>query len=168
MNPLEAFLLFLKASLFSTGGMGNVPSLHNDLLERGWATDRQFAESMAVGQVAPGPNGLWVLSLGYLMDGVRGALLALTAIVLPPLLVLLVDRLYHRVKDVPAMDGFVRGLSLAMVGIFPIVLAGLLLSLGLNTKNLAIVLAGFFLGFARRIPALAVLTLAGLAGVLWK
>ncbi len=46
MNPLLYFWLFLKASLFSTGGFGNLPSLHHDLLARGWATESQFAESM--------------------------------------------------------------------------------------------------------------------------
>ena len=70
MNPLLLFWLLLKGSLFSTGGMGNVPILHADLLARGWSSDRQFAESMAIGQITPGPNGLWVISLGYLVGGV--------------------------------------------------------------------------------------------------
>ena len=32
INPFIYFLLFLKASLFSTGGFSNLPSLHQDLL----------------------------------------------------------------------------------------------------------------------------------------
>lgn len=97
--------------------MGNLPSLHADLLARGWATEQQFAESLVIGQVAPGPNGLWVISLGYLTGGWRGAILALIAINLPPLLVLMVDQLYRRVKNHPAVEGFARGLSLAVVGV---------------------------------------------------
>ena len=38
INPLIYFLLFLKASLFSTGGFSNLPSLHQDLIANGWAT----------------------------------------------------------------------------------------------------------------------------------
>src|SRR5919199_5429647 len=71
------FWLMLKASFFATSGTGNIPSLHADLLARGWATERQFAESLAVGQISPGPSGLWVVSLGYLTAGLPGALLAL-------------------------------------------------------------------------------------------
>src|SRR5579872_3568263 len=91
--------IVFKGSLFSTSGLGNVPSIHNDLLARGWATERQFGEALAVGQVSPGPNGLWIISLGYLVGGIRGALLTLVAICLPPLLILMVDRVYQRVNE---------------------------------------------------------------------
>src|SRR5579862_2171177 len=126
MSLLLYFWLFLKASLFSTGGFGNVPSLHSDLIARGWATDRQFAESLTIGQISPGPNGLWVISLGYLTHGVIGSVLALVGITLPPLLILLVQRGYQRVEDHPAVAGFMRGLSLSVIGIFIVVLAGIL------------------------------------------
>jgi chromate transporter len=168
MNPVTLFFVFFKASLFSTGGMGNVPAIHADLLARGWATDRQFAESLAVGQVSPGPNGLWVISLGYLTDGVRGALLALAAISLPPLLVLALDRLYARVKDHPAVEGFVRGLGLAVIGIFVVVLAGLLRSIGADFRSLAVALAAVGLALTRRVPVIAVIVLAALFGIVFR
>ncbi len=114
MNPAILFGLMLKAALFSFSGTGNVPILYADLLARGWATDRQFAEALAIGQVSPGPTGLWVISLGYLVDGPRGALIALLAIVIPPVAVLAVDRIYARVQDRPAVEGFVWGLGLAV------------------------------------------------------
>ena len=69
INPLIYFLLFLKASLFSSGGFSNLPSLHQDLLGNGWANDTDFGQSIAIGQISPGPNGLWVISLGYLTYG---------------------------------------------------------------------------------------------------
>lgn len=163
MSPPVFFWLLLKASLFSTGGMGNLPSVHHDLLVRGWATERQFGESLAVGQVAPGPNGLWVISLGYFVDGLRGALLALLAITLPPFLVLVVDRLYRRMKGHPAIEGFVSGLGLAVVGISVVVLVGLLRSVGPDARSVSIALASLALG--GRAPVVVVLALAGLAGM---
>ena len=165
MNPLTFFGLVLKASLFSTGGMGNLPSLHNDLLARGWGSEKQFGEALAVGQVAPGPNGLWVISLGYFLGGLRGALLALAAILLPPLFVLLLEKFYQRVKHHPAVEGFVRGLSLAVVGIFILVLLGMLYRVGLNVKSVTILLGSVGLGVSRRVPVVVILLLAGVAGV---
>ena len=85
INPFIYFLLFLKASLFSTGGFSNLPSLHQDLIANGWAKEVDFGESIAIGQISPGPNGLWVISLGYLtilhQPGVdwKGLLIALGA-----------------------------------------------------------------------------------------
>ncbi|MEJ7652356.1 MAG: chromate transporter [Chloroflexia bacterium] len=91
MDALTFFWLFLKASLFSTGGMGNLPILHEDLLGRGWATEQNFAEALAVGQISPGPNGLWVISLGYLTAGWLGSALACIAITIPPMLIVFID-----------------------------------------------------------------------------
>ena len=165
MNLLVLFGLLLKASLFSTGGTGNLPSLHGDLTARGWATDREFGESLAVGQVSPGPSGLWVVSLGYLLAGGRGAGLALLAILLPPFLVVATERLYRRVQHHPAVEGFVRGLGLAVVGIFVVVLCGLLRGVGLDVRTALIALGSVGLGATRRVPVAAILALAALAGV---
>ena len=165
MNLLLFFGLLLKASLFSTGGTGNLPSLHADLTARGWATGGEFGESLAVGQVSPGPSGLWVISLGYLVAGWRGAGLALVAILLPPLLVVATDRLYRRVGHHPAMEGFVRGLGLAVVGIFVVVLWGILRNVGPDARTVGIALGSVGLGLTRRVPVPAILALAALAGV---
>src|SRR5438067_12508784 len=167
MIPFLLFWLLLKGSLFSTGGMGNVPILHADLLARGWSSDRQFAEALAIGQVTPGPNGLWVISLGYLVAGVAGSLLAATAITLPPLLVLGVARLYRRVQDHPAVEGFMRGLSLAGAGIFVVVLVSLYRGIHPDAHSAAIAVASMLLGTWRRVPAVLILGLAAGAGMLW-
>jgi chromate transporter len=166
-SPLY-FWLFLRASLFSTGGFGNLPALHGDLIERGWATERQFAEALMIGQITPGPNGLWVITLGYLTDGLRGALLALLAIALPPLLILGVDSLYRRVKDHPAVEGFLRGMSLAIIGIFTVALTRILQDIGLNARTLLILVGAFALGATRRIPLFVILALGALVSILWR
>ncbi len=168
MNLFVYFWLFFKASLLSTGGLGNLPSLHSDLTARGWAGDRQFAESLTIGQLAPGPNGLWVVSLGYLTHGVVGSLLALVAITLPPLLILGVERLYRRVQHHPMVEGSVRGLSLAVAGVFVVVMLGLLRSAGVSLPTVLIALAALTLAATRRVPLVAIMALAGGAGILLR
>jgi len=165
VNPLIYFWLFLKASLFSTGGLGNLPSLHADLLAHQWANERQFAESLIIGQVAPGPNGLWVISLGYFTGGLSGAMLALIAINLPPFLVLMVDKLYRRIKDHPAVEGFVRGLSLAVVGVSGMILIGLMRNFGVDIRSVLIATVAIGLGMTRRVPVIGIIALAALVGI---
>ncbi|MBA3946968.1 MAG: chromate transporter [Herpetosiphonaceae bacterium] len=166
IHPLIYFWLLLRASLITTGGSGNLPILHQDLLALGWATDRQFAEALAIGQISPGPTGLWVICLGYLTYGLPGSLMALVAITLPPLTVLAVDRLYRRIGDHPAVQGFVHGLSLAVAGIFLVVIAGLLRNNGVDGRSLVIVLVSLGLGLTRRVPVILIILLAALAGIL--
>jgi chromate transporter len=157
--------LFLKASLFSTGGMGNLPSLHADLMARHWATEREFAESLVIGQISPGPNGLWVISLGYFTRGVPGSLLALVGITLPPLLVLWVEKIYRRVQDHPAVEGFMRGLSLAVAGVFAVVLMGFLHSQSTGVAGIVIAATAIAIGLGRRIPVIAIVAVAGVVGI---
>ena len=166
IDPLVYFWLAFKAALLSTGGNGSIPLFHHDLTVRGWVTDKQLAESLAIGQISPGPSGLWIISLGYLVDGLRGSILSLIAITLPPLLVLVINSFYQRVGGHPAMQGFVRGLSLAVVGIFTVVLLGIMSTAGWNTTNVLIALGALALGATRRVPVIGVLALAALVGIL--
>ena len=165
IDPLRLFWLILRATLFSTGGSGNLPMLYNDLRPLGYAAERQFAEALAIGQVTPGPTGLWVVSLGYLIDGVRGALLATVAITLPPLLILVVERFYRRFGTHWGVQGFLRGLALAVSGSFAIVIVGLVRSSTFDLGSMLIVLGSIGLGTTRRVPVPLMIVGAALFGI---
>jgi len=158
------FLLFLKASLFSTGGFSNLPSLHQDPLGAGWAVEADFGESIAIGQISPGPNGLWVISMGYLTYGYPGALLALLAITLPPLLVLGMAAIHARIERRRWVEDLMRGISLAVVGILLTVCWTIVRQPGIDRTGWLIAAAAFGLAVSRRIPLIAILGLAGVAG----
>ena len=166
IEPFRLFWLILRATLLSTGGSGNVPMLYNDLPPLGYATEQQFAEALAIGQVTPGPTGLWVVSLGYLSDGVRGSLLATAAIVLPPLLILVVERFYRRFGAHWAVQGFLRGLGLAVAGSFVIVIIGLVRGSTFDFSSLAIVLVSIGLGALRRVPVPLIILGGAVVGLL--
>ena len=170
MDWLTFFWYVLKSSLFSTGGFGPLPSLHADLLARGWATEKQFTEALAVGQLSPGPNGLWVVSLSYLVAGVPGALLATLALLVPPLIILLVERGYLKIATLPATQGLLDGVVLVIVGIGVTILADLLRATDLDVSSLLIVAVSAFLAITRRMPVNAILLAAALAGLLlyWR
>jgi chromate transporter len=165
-HPLTLFWIMFRAALLSTTGTGNLPIVHQDLIRRGWATDRQFGESLAIGQISPGPTGLWVISLGYLVGGLQGAAVTLIAIALPPLLVLIfVQGLYRRWGHHPATQGFVRGLGLAVAGIFVVVLTGIMTTAGWTFTNMMIALGAIILAATRRVPVVLVLALSAIAGI---
>ncbi len=118
MNILSLFWQFLKAGLLSFGGLGSLPILVQSLVhDRGWATEAQIGQALAVGRISPGPNGLYVIALGYLIDGVAGAGVAAVANVIPSLLVLPLSALHRRVAQNPRVIGTMRMIGLAVVGI---------------------------------------------------
>ncbi len=165
MDWLTYFLLFLKASLLSTGGRGPFPYLYTDLISRGWAIEANFAEALTVGEISPGPSGLWVVSLGYLTGGLPGALLASLAIVIPPLLVLAVARIHDRLKSFRATRGVLDGLVLAIIGSGIVVLIRLFVSNGVSVTAVAIAAITALLILTNRVPTWLMLVGAAVAGV---
>jgi chromate transporter len=166
MNPLTFFWLFLKASLFSIGGLSNLPFLHTDLISRGWARENDFVTALAVGQVSPGPTGLWGISLGYLTFGWTGALLATIALSLPPLLVLVISAFYNRLETLPLVKDFTRGLGLGVIGLTLTVALGLANSVITDWRGILIAVAALALAVSKRVPIILILVLAALAGYL--
>jgi len=158
--------LFLKASILSTGGLGNLPFLHKDLLTLGWANESDFITAIAVGQVSPGPTGLWSISLGYLTFGWLGAGLALAALSLPPLLIVGVAAIYDRMEKLPGVQNFSRGLALGVIGLTLTVALGLARTAIIDWRSLVIAVCALGLALSKRVPIILILGLAALAGCL--
>lgn len=166
MSAVIYFLLFLKASLFSTGGLSNLPSLRQDLTARHWAVDADFGHAVVIGQLSPGPTGLWVVGLGYLTNGYLGAALALVAVIIPALLVFVIAAGYARIERWRWIQGGMRGVSLAVVGILLTVAWTVLRQPGVDAKGLLIAAGAFGLAASRRVRLPFILALAGLVGYL--
>jgi chromate transporter len=164
INPLVYFLLFLKASLFSSGGFSNLPSLHQDLIANGWATEADFGQSIAIGQISPGPNGLWVISLGYFTYGFLGAFFALIAVTIPALLVLAISAGYARIEKQTWVQGAMHGVSLAVIGLLLTVVWTILHQPGVDWRGLLIAAGAFSLALSRKVNILIILALAGIVG----
>ncbi len=117
MDPLALFLVLLKDSALALGGLGSLPLLRQDLVATGTVSDAQLVQALAIGRLSTGPNGLWIVSLGYQMAGPVGAGLALAASSLPPLAILPATALARRwLLSVP-FAGLVRGAALATGGL---------------------------------------------------
>jgi len=166
MDWLLFFWVVLKSVLFSMGGFGPLPSLHTDFIMHGWASEIQFTEALAVGQMTPGPNGLWVVSLCYLVAGLPGAVLACFALLLPPLLVLIVQRCYARIANRPTTQGLLDGVVLVIVSFSIIVLANIFRSNGLDIGMLAIAMISAVLAITRYLSVNLILLIAALVGLI--
>lgn len=164
MNWLLFFWIVFKAVLFSTGGFGPLPSLHADFIARGWATERQFTEALAIGQITPGPNGLWVASLCYLVAGVPGAVLSCVAMLLPPLLILVVEFFYLKIAGRAETQGALDGIVLVIVGFNTLLLAKLFLGLGIDLRLAMIAVVSAALALTRKVPAILILFVAAAFG----
>ena len=110
-------------SFMAVGGglVALTPELQRFAVEtHGWLTREEFAASFTIAQAAPGPNMLYITLIGWQLAGVKGALAATAAILVPSLTItLVVVRWRHRFKAAGRFSRAVReGLAPLATGLF--------------------------------------------------
>ncbi len=86
MNPWVLYLLLLKATITSFSGLASLPIIREDLVvQRQVLTDEQLNMAVVVSRTTPGPVGIFVVSIGYSVGGVPGAIAGWLAICTPAL-----------------------------------------------------------------------------------
>ena len=118
MSLLLLYLLLAKATLTSFSGVTAIPVIRHDLIEqRHVLTDRQLNAAVAAGQTAPGPNGLFVVSVGYFVGGVPGGFAGLLAVITPAFLIIPLLQYLGRRADKPAVRSAIRAVTFAAAGL---------------------------------------------------
>jgi len=86
--------------------------------KRGWLTDQQFLSSLAVCQIAPGPNPMNMgVFLGCMMRGSIGALTAFAGLMaFPVILCLGLGALYFANRRLPGFEVVLAGLGAVAIG----------------------------------------------------
>ncbi len=113
------FLFFVKSSLFVFGsGLAIVPFLHGGVVEsHHWLNEHQFLDAIAVAMITPGPVVITVAFIGYLADGLTGAILAGLGVFLPVyLMIVIVAPFYRRFSRNTGIKAFVSGVTAAATG----------------------------------------------------
>jgi len=114
------FLVFLKigAVVFGSGYV-LLAFLRADLVaHRGWLTDSQLVDAVAVGQVTPGPVFTTATFVGYILDGMRGATVATVGIFLPAfVLVAISGPLVPRIRRSKIASTFLDGVNVASLAL---------------------------------------------------
>jgi chromate transporter len=161
MSPEHVFVTVLLASLLGFGGLGSLPVLRSQLSGAGIAPDNLILHAVAVGNISPGPNGLYLVAVGYFVGGASGALVSCLALMIPPILVLglqrLRDRLIHRARFRAAL----QSLGLAVVALLASTSTGLVIHAGHGVLGVTMIALGTVLVLLRLPPLLGVLLAIG-------
>lgn len=163
------FLSFLKIGLFGFGGgYAMLPLIsHEIVVIREWAGASEFADMVAISQMTPGPVALNAAThVGLVVAGLAGSAIATLAVCLPPFVIMsTVCRFFLSLKNHPRIEGAMRLLRPAVVGL---VLAAALFLVNresfVDWKSGVICAAAFVLTAFLRLHPIPLLVGAGLAG----
>lgn len=166
MSLAELFLVFLKASFLSSGGLQALPILLDDLtVQRGILSHADFATAVAIGRIAPGPNGLFVISIGYYIAGLAGALLGAIALMVPPMLAIGLVHAHRRLAGRPWFAGLARGVAASAVALLAALGYTFTVPLLAQPASVAILLLALVALIAARLDALVALSGGALIAV---
>ena len=120
-GPATRTELFWAFTWMAMQGFGGVLAVvQRELVEKKqWLTLEEFVEDWSVAQILPGPN---VVNLGLVMGGryfgLSGAIVAVTGLLLAPLVVvLLLAVLYGQVAHLPTIQAALKGMGAVVAGL---------------------------------------------------
>ena len=185
MIYLKLIWSYLKIGLFGFGGGYAMLSLiEREIVGPGWISEQMFTDIVAISQMTPGPIGINSATyIGYVAPGIAGfngvlwgllgSLVCTLVVVIPSfLLVAYTSHFITRHKESAFVKGVFTGLRPVVVGL--IASAALLLmnraNFGYETRDItvsiAICVASFCIVFFSKIHPIAVIVMAGVAGLI--
>lgn len=159
-----AWVFALLGILAVGGGTAVLPEMQKMTVDQyHWVTAKQFRDIYSLGQVAPGPNMLMVMVIGYRVAGYLGATVVAFAFFIPDcVLTLFANRMWLRFSDSPWRLSIQRGMAPIAIGLM---LAGTYsigrlsihnwLSLGITAATLSVLMW-------RRVNPLILISVAGI------
>lgn len=120
--PLFAFFAKVGAVLFGSGYV-LLAFLRSGLVaERGWLTEAQLLDAVAIGQVTPGPVFTTATFIGYVLGGGAGAAVATAGIFLPAFIFVAISGpLVPRLRRSPVAGAVLDGVNAASLALMAVV-----------------------------------------------
>ena len=161
-------LLMAKIDLVAFGGgFASLPLLFQQIVQvRGWLDGPTFLDGIALGQLTPGPIVITATFVGYLSQGVVGAVVATVAIFFPSL-VLVIGTAPHfaRLHSSPLFTRAVDGILCSFVGLLCTVTVHFAMQVSWKWPHLLLALLAF-IALRRKVDILWVVLVGGTAAVL--
>ncbi|WP_407385045.1 chromate transporter [Ruminococcus sp.] len=180
---LLLFLEFLKmGALTFGGGYAMIPFIEETVLRHDWMTTTELVDFIAVSESTPGAFAVNISTyVGSEVEGLLGAVLATIGLVLPPfLIIILIAKVYERIKSNTLVQGAMLGLKSTVVGL----IAATVLSVGktvffpdgMNTAvfqsaefyvSLGIFAAALFLLLVKKLSPILIIAGSAVIGILF-
>ncbi|HOK43580.1 MAG TPA: chromate transporter [Thermoclostridium caenicola] len=113
MILISLFLVFVKIGLIGFGGgYAILTIIQQELTQRGWIGQQEFADIAAISQITPGPIAVNAATyVGYRIAGFWGSLVGTLGVSLPSfVLVILVAHFILKFKESRAVESCMKGI----------------------------------------------------------
>lgn len=118
MNVFLLYLILLKGTVTGFAGLASLAVIQDALVfQYHVLTDQQLNEAVAIARSTPGPGGLYIVSVGYFVAGVPGAVAGWAAMATPSLLVIPLVHFVSRKMAHPRVKAVLHTVVIASAGL---------------------------------------------------
>lgn len=160
--------LFYINLLTIGGGYVMIPLLQSEIVNHyHWLTNKEFIESIAIGQVTPGPLTIMNAFIGYKVFGIWGALGAVVSSYLPSIIIVsIISHYYLQFKNSWIVYAGLNGVRPAVVGLLAAVTITLMHTSVVDLPTILIALVSFASITFTKIEPTFIIIGAGILGIL--
>jgi chromate transporter len=118
MSVVELYLLLLKGTITAFAGLASLSVVQDALVvQHHVLTATQLNEAVVITRSTPGPVGLYVVSVGYFVAGLPGAVAGWLAMITPALLIIPLLHFVGRTLDHPRVKSVLQTVIIASAGL---------------------------------------------------
>ena len=128
LELLLVFWTFFKIGLFTIGGgYAMIPMIESEVMNRGWISEAELANFLAISESTPGPFAINVATfIGFRQFGVLGSLVATLGMVLPSFIIIIaIFKVYEKVIGSKVVKAVLNGIKAVVIGLILAVVGNL-------------------------------------------
>lgn len=118
MNIVLLYVLLLEGSMTAFAGLASLPVIQDSLVNQHHVlTEQQLNEAVVITRTTPGPVGLYIVSVGYFVAGLPGAIVGWLAMITPALLIIPLLHYAGRRMEHPRAKSILQAVVFASAGL---------------------------------------------------
>ncbi len=178
MELLLMMFVFMKIGIISFGGgYAMIPFLQYEVVSRGWLTNKEIIDMIAMSQITPGPIATNMATfVGYNQFGVVGAIVATFGVTIPSFILVIVVTKYI-IKKLPnhIREGVFYGLQPVFIGLIlcscitiakSVIFKDIEVGFDLNYVSIIMVIASFIAIIKFKVSSIKLIIISAIIGMI--
>ena len=181
LELLMVFWTFFKIGLFTIGGgYAMIPMIQSEVMSRGWISEAELANFLAISESTPGPFAINVATfIGFRQFGVVGSLVATLGMVLPSfIIIIIIFKIYEKVIGSKVVKAVLNGIKAVVIGLILAVVVNLaveelfvfendtFISVRWASVAISVILVGLMLIFKKKMHPILLILISAVLGII--
>lgn len=181
LELLMVFWTFFKIGLFTIGGgYAMIPMIQSEVMSRGWISEAELANFLAISESTPGPFAINVATfIGFRQFGVVGSLIATLGMVLPSfIIIIIIFKIYEKVIGSKVVKAVLNGIKAVVIGLILAVVVNLaveelfvfendtFISVRWASVAISVILVGLMLIFKKKMHPILLILISAVLGII--